>query len=137
MITVASFSKPEEAHLLKLRLEAGGVSAYVQDENLIQMNWMYSNAIGGVRVQIADEDADQAREILQEPPATPHSAGMPACPKCSSTDTAPDELPRRLSFLTLLLAGFPFMISTTRWRCSTCNQTWNEANKPSATKPGA
>jgi len=134
MITIASFSKPEEAHLLKLRLEAGGVPAYVQDENLIQMNWMYSNAIGGVRVQIAEEDAEHAQAILQETPPSPETTGMPACPKCSSTRTAPDELPRRLSFLSLLLAGFPFMFSRTRWRCSACNHTWNAANKPSVTR---
>ena len=67
MITVASFSKPEEAHLLRLRLEAGGVPAFVQDENMVQMDWMYSNAIGGVRVQIAEEDVARAKEILEEP----------------------------------------------------------------------
>lgn len=131
MITIASFSKPEEAHLLKLRLEAGGVAAYVQDENMIQMNWMYSNAIGGVRVQIVEDDEERAREILREPPMSPEPMGMPPCPKCASTATAPDELPRRLSFLALLLAGFPLMISKTRWRCSQCQHAWNEANRPS------
>lgn len=55
MLTVATFSKPEEAHMLRLRLEAGGVPAYIQDENMVQTDWLYSNAIGGVRVQI-DED---------------------------------------------------------------------------------
>jgi hypothetical protein len=48
--TVATFSKPEEAHLFRTRLEAAGIPAYVQDEHLIQMDWLYSNAIGGVRV---------------------------------------------------------------------------------------
>jgi len=129
MLTIASFSKPEEAYLLKLRLEAGGVPAYVQDENLIQMNWLYSNAVGGVRVQIAEEDAEHANEILQEPHHSLEMIGMPPCPSCSSTQTAPDELPRRLSFLAVLLAGFPFMFSKTRWRCSSCNHTWNEPNK--------
>ena len=37
MITVATFSKPEEAHLLRLRLGAGGVDAYVHDENTVQL----------------------------------------------------------------------------------------------------
>lgn len=68
MITIASFSKPEEAHLLRLRLEAGGVAAYVQDENVIQTYWLYSNAIGGVRVQISEDDLEAAREILEAPP---------------------------------------------------------------------
>ncbi|MFZ4778192.1 MAG: DUF2007 domain-containing protein [Terrimicrobiaceae bacterium] len=129
MLTVATFSKPEEAHMLRLRLEAGGVPAYIQDENMVQTDWLYSNAIGGVRVQIADEDVDRAKEILQDPGIEAEPVGMPACPECSSTNTAPDELPRRLSFLSLLLAGIPFLFSKTRWRCTHCRHAWNERNK--------
>ena len=114
--------------MLRLRLEAGGVPAYIQDENMVQMDWLYSNAIGGVRVQISEDDVDRAAEILREAPLESAPAGMPACPKCASTNTAPDETPRRLAFLSLLLAGFPFLFSKTRWRCADCNHTWNERN---------
>ncbi|HEY5793111.1 MAG TPA: DUF2007 domain-containing protein [Chthoniobacterales bacterium] len=68
MITLARFEKPEEAHLVRMRLEAGGVPAFIQDENSIQIQWMYSNALGGVRLQIAEEDFERAKEILNEPP---------------------------------------------------------------------
>jgi len=129
MLTVATFSKPEDAHMLRLRLEAGGVPAYIQDENMVQTDWLYSNAIGGVRVQIADDDVDRAKEILQDPGIEAEPAVMPACPQCESTNTAPDELPRRLSFLSLLLAGIPFLFSKTRWRCGQCNRVWDEKNK--------
>lgn len=70
MITIARFSKPEDAHLLRMRLEAGDVPAYLQDENIIQMDWLYSNAVGGVRVQIAEEDLERAKEILEESPSS-------------------------------------------------------------------
>lgn len=131
MLTIATFSKPEEAHMLRLRLEAGGVPAYIQDENMVQTDWLYSNAIGGVRVQIEEEDADRAKEILQDPGIEGEPVGTPACPKCSSTDTAPDELPRRISFLSMLLAGIPFLMSKTRWKCTHCGHVWNERNKES------
>ena len=71
MITIARFEKPEEAHLVRMRLENGGVPAFIQDENTIQIQFLYSNALGGVRLQIAEEDYDKAREILDEPPITP------------------------------------------------------------------
>jgi len=128
MLTIATFSKPEEAHMLRLRLEAGGVPAFIQDENMVQTDWLYSNAIGGVRVQIDEENAARAKEILRDPGIEAEHVGMPACPKCSSTNTAPDELPRRLSFLSLMLAGMPFMFSKTRWRCANCRNAWNERN---------
>lgn len=126
MITVARFSKPEEAHLLRMRLEAGGVSAHVQDENTIQMDWLVSNAIGGVRVQIDEEDIERAQEILQDNPGELLQADQPVCPRCSSVHTAPDELPRRISFLSLWMAGFPFLFSKHRWKCSDCGKVWNE-----------
>ena len=131
MLTVATFSKPEEAHMLRLRLEAGGVPAYIQDENMVQTDWLYSNAIGGVRVQIDEDDADRAKEILQDPGIEAEPAQMPACPDCASTNTAPDELPRRLSFLSMMLAGIPFLFSKTRWKCTDCKHVWNEKNKES------
>jgi rubredoxin len=126
MITVATFSKPEEAHLLRMRLEAGGVTAFVQDEYMVQMDWLYSNAIGGVRVQIAEEDVEAAKEILNDEPIQDSDPNMAKCPKCGSTDSAPDELARRLAFLSLMLLKFPFLFSKSRWKCNICQHVWNE-----------
>jgi Putative prokaryotic signal transducing protein len=62
--TIATFSKPEDAHLLRMRLESAGIHAFIQDENMIQWDWLLSNAIGGARVQIADEDLLAAQDYL-------------------------------------------------------------------------
>jgi hypothetical protein len=126
MITLARFSKPEEAHLLRLRLEAGGVPAFVQDENLVQLNWLYSNAIGGVRVQIFETDLDDAREILCECPQDETPTRL-RCPRCGSDETAPDEFPRKVAFLSLLILGFPFLFSRGRWKCAQCGHAWKAA----------
>ena len=125
MKTIATFSKPEEAHLFRTRLEAAGIPAYVQDEYLIQMDWLYSNAIGGVRVQIADENLDEAREFLanDSPQTTPEAVDV-VCPKCGSHDTSPDELPRRISFLSFLLFSFPLLFARHRWRCASCHHVF-------------
>jgi hypothetical protein len=123
--TIATFSKPEEAHLFRTRLEAAGIPAYVQDEHLIQMDWLYSNAVGGVRVQIADEDLDAAREFLaNDSPQTAPDAVDVVCPKCGSHDTAPGELRRRISFLSLFLLGFPLLFARRHWRCASCHKVF-------------
>jgi hypothetical protein len=126
LLLVASFSKPEDAHLLRLRLEAGGVPAHVQDENTIQMDWLLSNAIGGVRVMVEEEDADRVREILAEEPVEGADSDRPACPDCLSTHTAPDEGPRRFAFLTLATVGFPLFLHKHRWKCTDCGRSWDE-----------
>ena len=77
MKTIATFTKPEDAHLLRMRLEACGIPAYLQDENMIQTDLLYSNALGGVRLQVSDEDLEAARVVLAEkrnlPPAADSS----------------------------------------------------------------
>jgi len=50
--------------LLRMRLEDAGVPAYIRDENTIQMDWLYCNALGGVRVDVCDEDLDAAKAVL-------------------------------------------------------------------------
>jgi len=70
MVTVATFLKVEDAHLLRMRLEDAGIPAYLRDENTIQIDWLYSNMLGGVRVEVADEDVDAAKAVLATAPET-------------------------------------------------------------------
>ncbi|MEI8233051.1 MAG: DUF2007 domain-containing protein [Verrucomicrobiota bacterium] len=67
MVTLATFAKPEEAHLLRMRLEAVGIPAYLRDENITQI-WGFSPDGGGVRLEIAEEDWDAAKAVLAEEP---------------------------------------------------------------------
>ncbi|MEO8352157.1 MAG: DUF2007 domain-containing protein [Chthoniobacteraceae bacterium] len=68
MTTVASFHSPEDAHLLRMRLEAAGIPAFLQGENIASLRANYLTDDGGVRVQIADEDVEAARKHLLENP---------------------------------------------------------------------
>ena len=65
MRTLASFGKAEEAHLLRARLEGSGIAAYVRDENIVTADWLYSRAVGGVKVDVEDEDYAAASDVLQ------------------------------------------------------------------------
>jgi hypothetical protein len=65
MRTIATFSKPEEAHLLRMRLENAGISAFLRDENITQIWGGYSV---GVHVDVAEEDWDAAQVVLGEEP---------------------------------------------------------------------
>lgn len=64
LVTVERFTEVWEAHILRARLEAEGLLASVADEHLVAMDWFYSNAIGGVRVQVPACELDRARDIL-------------------------------------------------------------------------
>jgi hypothetical protein len=122
MITIATFSKPEQAHLFRTRLEAAGIPAFVHDEYMVQMYWLYSNVIGGVRVQIAVDDLEAAQEFLaaDSPQSCPDAIDV-MCPSCGSPLTAPDEEARRTALFCLLFLHLPLFFNRRRWRCSICN----------------
>ena len=66
MVTIARFFKSEDAHLFRSFLESQGIAAYVFDENVSQLFWHQTLAFGGIRVTVADEDAEQAEESYVE-----------------------------------------------------------------------
>ena len=124
MKTIASFTKPEDAHLLRMRLEAAGIQAFLQDENIIQMDLLYSNAFGGVRVQVADEDVESVQEFLRLDEGSQPDPDAPTCPKCHSTAIGPERFSTRFAYLSLLMLGIPLLIFRKRQRCSSCLHTW-------------
>jgi hypothetical protein len=77
MRVVASFSKPEQAHLLRAHLEGSGIAAFVRDDHTVTADWALSNAIGGVKVEVAEEDFDAAVSLMAAftPPAVRDPGG--------------------------------------------------------------
>lgn len=67
LMTVASYRDLPAADLARAALESAGIPAWIQDDNLVRMDWFYSNAIGGIRLQVDATDAEAAREILDGP----------------------------------------------------------------------
>ncbi|RRJ83003.1 DUF2007 domain-containing protein [Aestuariirhabdus litorea] len=96
LVTVARYSFPYEAQIARARLQAQGIEAYVADEHTINMQWLYSDALGGVKVQVVVEDLEQARSILAEDLSCELEAGLelpdppsPCCQGCGSPHLEP------------------------------------------------
>lgn len=66
MTTLTTLSNLNDAYLLRSMLEAGEIPAFIPDEYTCQIDWGYINAIGGVRVQIPEEFAEEAVSVLKE-----------------------------------------------------------------------
>ncbi len=65
MTTVQTCSTLPEAQVIQSLLAGSGIAAFLPDEFTVQNDWMLTNALGGVRVQVADEDTARAVEILE------------------------------------------------------------------------
>ena len=66
LVTVARFDDPVEASLAKNCLEEAGFEVFLADAETVSVAWQLSNALGGIKLQVAELKAAQARTILQE-----------------------------------------------------------------------
>jgi hypothetical protein len=64
--TIARYSFPYEAQIARAKLDSEGIPAYIADEHTINMQWFYSDALGGVKLQVPETYAQQALELLSE-----------------------------------------------------------------------
>jgi hypothetical protein len=64
LVTIATVPTPLAAEQLRMVLEAEGIRAAISDAEVAGMNWMLSNAIGGVKVLVLAKDAERAVAVL-------------------------------------------------------------------------
>jgi hypothetical protein len=65
-VTVLTVSYPQQLWIIKSRLEAEGIVCFVKDELTVQTNNLWSNAVGGVKLQVQRDDFNKAIELLKE-----------------------------------------------------------------------
>ena len=102
--TVAAYSDPLLAHIVRGRLEAEGIPAWLADEHSVLMFWDWRVALGGVKVRVAAERFDEARELVRDLDegvfADPQDEdeGIPACRESWSS---------RLAYFALFALSLP------------------------------
>lgn len=133
-VVVAAFTFPWEAELARARLASEGIHAVLGDENLVRLDWFVSQAVGGVKLLVAESEAGRAAEILRRRAELPEiglvtdsdAAGAPTCPRCRSANLSYERWSRSGFVGTLLLLGFPIPIPQPRWRCGRCKAIWRQ-----------
>jgi hypothetical protein len=68
-VTIFKAFSPAEAQLVRSRLEAASFHPFVADELSALSIDGYSLATGGIRVQVPEAEATEAREFLETPTA--------------------------------------------------------------------
>ncbi len=127
LITIAAYPTAYEAHLVRSQLAAFGIEARLADEHLVNANWLWSNAVGGVKVQVPESQVTEAEDILQSPPIADEDEPDALCPHCGGSDVHP-FLEKRLTFLTWLILGLPLLPPTGKLVCHGCGQKWSAYN---------
>jgi hypothetical protein len=68
---IARFSTVGEAGSARTALEAAGIDCVLADDEIVAIDWLYSNAVGGVKLVVRDEERELAWNILETPSAEP------------------------------------------------------------------
>ncbi|MDR1415610.1 MAG: DUF2007 domain-containing protein [Odoribacteraceae bacterium] len=66
LVTVISSIYPHELVILQGRLESEGIYCFIRDELTAQLNPFVSDAIGGAKLQVRQEDFERAFQLLEE-----------------------------------------------------------------------
>lgn len=134
LVTIARFRDLAEAELARGKLEAEGIPAFLADQYLVGLDWNYSNAVGGVRLQVPLEWAEEARDILKADNSAAVSelqtsslfSQKDSCPSCGSTSVRKVKLSRKSGAISLLLS-LPIFFWGTRIVCQQCARSWTPA----------
>lgn len=135
LITLATFSDQPRAELARGRLETEGIATRLKDHHIVGINWLYSYAVQGVKLQVREADAARALVVLSEEYADlldEKTSGVPShCEACGSSRLTVYDPLRFLAALTLmpfwplaLAVGILLIRWEASWRCLDCNRRW-------------
>ncbi len=119
-----------EALLAKGFLESAGVESYLIDETTIRMDWLWSNLLGGIKLCVKPDDAEEAAQLLnQEIPEKINFDGaeefeQPRCPQCESLNISFEDLDKWIAYAGMLTVGFPIPVHCREWKCESCGHLW-------------
>jgi hypothetical protein len=63
---VAAFDTPVKAEIARLALDRAGIRSVIEDSEIVAMDWLLANAVGGIKVKVREADADRAAEVLAD-----------------------------------------------------------------------
>ncbi len=66
LVTVATYDDAVSARMALNHLCEAGLAAVLSDESTVAMDWLLSNAIGGIKVQVHSKDLTIAHQLLDE-----------------------------------------------------------------------
>jgi len=128
---IAVFQYSSEAQIIKSRLEAEGIEVFLYDQFTVDTDPLVSNAIGGVKLKVWQEDEDKAMKILRSISdySLDNNGHEIECPVCGSPKVELFTNVRGLKSMFFFLFSFLTtalpIYTRYEYRCETCKQKFN------------
>ena len=135
LVTIETFRDLGEALLAKGRLEAAEIESYLADENLVRMDWFLANAVGGIKLKVPEEQAEEAFRVLFTDKYKAPLEERPQCPKCGSGEVSVVDPDKGFRLAVLWMFALPTpRTEEVHWRCQRCGAAWIEDEEAGATE---
>jgi DNA-directed RNA polymerase subunit RPC12/RpoP len=140
-VTVASFPNVVAADIAQLKLESEQIPCVVLNRNLVSLNWLWTNAFGGLMIQVPEHEVARATAILAEkaaasPDMDEDEEYRPAvCGHCGSRRLISATWSRRWAMLGILFLGWPIPFLSRQRRCADCGQPVSESQTETPLPP--
>ena len=105
-VPVQVYTNYIDAHIARGQLEEEGINCWLKDEHLVSTTPIWTQAVGGIKLMVAEQQVERTREILQLLDAQRRQNML--CPKCGSTDVEYVTSPRKASTWFGALFGWLF-----------------------------
>ncbi len=119
--TLRKYPSVIEAQIAQTKLESEEIECFVRDEYLANIMALYTNALGGIRLDVQEADFERATQILQEVDA---SVEKIVCPQCGSDRVKKNDWSWRLAFLSLFALTVPLPFQKKRRKCDACGESF-------------
>lgn len=120
-VTIRTFQNNFSAHLTLTKLQGVGIECFLKDEFTVTVDPILSNAIGGIKLVVKEEDEKEAIEWLRIFDEAYIKSAV--CPKCGNhtIELVPKNTTKNLvSVLLSWLLGSYAISPRNVYQCSTC-----------------
>ena len=121
------------AHLDIAKLSDEDIEAMLKDENIVAIDPIYANAVGGIKIIVKDDEYERALKVLNTNefnylqdafPDEPIS-GQIKCKNCSSINVF-QKGSWLVGLIFLILTFAPFTTKKSNYVCLDCSHKWKE-----------
>jgi hypothetical protein len=129
LIVIAEYRDRPQACLAQSTLEAQGIQCSIENQYIAGVNWLYSKALGNIKLKVPQCDAVWANEILCrfEPVYAEdfdnELALEATCPHCGSIEIITKNFTRKFASISLLFS-LPLFVFLKRNSCKECCHKW-------------
>jgi len=88
LMMVKRFRDLPQAFVAKSILDSAEIDSFLADENIVRIDWFYSNLVGGSKLMVRPEDLDAAKALLDE---SENDANVAGDSEQTDTSNAPGE----------------------------------------------